>query len=70
MTIEFIEKEQIWQEEQTRYWFSVDGEEFCIADTNGEIQLLDSKGCPIEACNDHDRVKEALVPEYEKRIMD
>jgi hypothetical protein len=70
MTIEFIEKEQIWQEEQTRYWFLVDGEEFCIADTNGETQLLGSDGCPIEDCNDHNRVKAALIPEYKKRTMD
>lgn len=70
MNVEFIEKEQIWQEEQTRYWFTVEGENYCIADTNGDLQLLDSEGYPIEECNDHDGIKDALIPEYEKRIED
>ncbi len=68
MNIEFIEKEQDWQNETTRYWFSVDGESYCIADTNGETTLLDSEGYPIDDCNDHDKIKDALLPEYEKRI--
>lgn len=70
MKIEFIEKDQDWQNETTRYWFSVNNENYCIADQNGETSLLDSEGCQIEDCNDHDNIKDALLPEYEKHIMD
>lgn len=53
MTIKFIEKEQIWDLEQTRYWFDVDGVEWCLADENGDISLLDKNGEEIIDCNDH-----------------
>lgn len=70
MNIEFIEKDQDWQNETTRYWFSVNDESYCIADSNGETSLLDSEGYPIEECNDHDGIKAALLPEYEKCTND
>ena len=66
MIIEFIEKDQVYQEETTNYWFSVDGESYAISDCNGELSLLDSDGCP----GDNPRIFDALKPEYEKRIMD
>lgn len=66
--INFIEKESIQQEEQARYWFEVDGETFCLADTNGDLQLLDEEGYPIEECNGRDGVKEVLISEYEKYV--
>jgi len=46
MKIQFIDKEQDWENETTRYWFNVDGDDYCIADQNGEFTLLDSDGCP------------------------
>ena len=68
--IEFIEKENDFQDEVTRYWFSVNDENFCIADQNGELSLLDCDGYPIEECNDIDGIKALLIPEYEKHIND
>ena len=68
--IKFIEKEQDIQNETTRYWFSFAEENFCIADQNGELTLLDCDGMPIEDCNDHDGIKNILIPEYEKHILD
>jgi hypothetical protein len=44
--IKFVEKEQDWVNETTRYWFDVGGDKYCIADQNGEFTLLDSDGCP------------------------
>ena len=70
MSIKFLEKEQLWQHEQTRYWFEVDGENYCLADTNGNLDLLDSEGYPIEHCNDHDRIKDKLTPYYKRHIAD
>ncbi len=70
MQITFLSKEQDWENETTRYWFTVDGTEFCISDTNGYLSLLDSEGYPIEECNDHGNIKDALIPEYEKHIKD
>lgn len=46
--IEFIEADQNWIEEITRYWFKVGDETYAIADQNGDRTLLDSEGCPTD----------------------
>ena len=43
--IEFIEADQNWIEEITRYWFKVGDEVYGIADQNGDRTLLDSEVC-------------------------
>lgn len=43
----FIEKENIWQHEQTRYWFDVDGETYAVAESGSDKQILDSDGYPV-----------------------
>lgn len=72
MKIEFIDKDQIWTDEQTNYWFLVDGESYAIADQNGTLRLLDRDGCPMDdpRAADHDRIKDALLPHYEAHIND
>lgn len=70
MNINFLEKDQIYQNETTNYWFSVNGENYAISDCNGELKLLDSNGCPIESCNDHDGIKEVLMPYYNEHLLD
>jgi len=37
--IKFINKEQDWANETTRYWFNVDGDEYCIAHQNNDLTL-------------------------------
>jgi hypothetical protein len=69
MNIEFIEKDQIWSEEKTNYWFRVNGEPYAISDCSRELTLLDFEGFPVEECNGKG-IKDALIPEYEKRIND
>ena len=68
--IVFVDKDQNWQDETTNYWFLVDGESYGISDSNGEQRLLDSDGCPVEDCNDHDGIKALLMPHYENYIND
>lgn len=68
MKTEFLTKEQDWQNETTRYWFLVNGENYCIADNNGDLTLLDSEGYPIDDCNDHEGIKDALTKEYKNLI--
>ena len=70
MNIEFIEKDQVWQNETTRYWFDVDGVTYCIADNNGDLKLLDSEGFPIDDCNDFGSIKEKLTPLYLEHVLD
>ena len=53
MVIQHIETDRDGQSETTRYWHTVDGVDYCIADCCGSRTLLDSDGCPIEPCNDH-----------------
>lgn len=69
MNIQFVGIDKVGQSEQSNYWFDVDGDQYAIADNCGETKLLDSEGYPIEECNDHDRIKDALLSEYEKQIM-
>lgn len=70
MKIEFINKEQDYQNDQTRYWFDVDGVEYCIQDEIGGLSLLDHTGNEVLDCNDFDGIKAKLMPEYEKHIND
>lgn len=43
----FIEAEQDWPNATTRYWFLVDGREFCAAESGDDITYLDSEGYPL-----------------------
>ena len=47
MKVKFIEKDRIEQEEQTNYWFLIDGISYAIAEKNGELRVLDHQGYPI-----------------------
>ena len=67
MNVKPLSIEQDYQAETTRVWFSVDGEEYAIADNFDEgISLLDSEGYPIDDCNDHEGLKDALLPLYRR----
>lgn len=68
--IKYLTKDHIWQHEQTNYWFDVDGDQYAIADQNGNLSLLDSEGYPIDPCNDHDNVFDQLKPLYVGHIND
>jgi len=70
MNIEFVEKDQNWQEEHTMYWFEVNGESWGVRDKLHGKDLIDCDGCPVEACNDHDGVLELLLPHAEKHLLD
>ncbi len=78
MKIKFIDKEQDWANETTRYWFDVDGEDYCIADQNGDLTLLDCDGCPIQSEEKHTaqgnakkkKKKTTLIGEREKHMND
>ena len=47
--------DQNWQDETTIYWFNVDGDEYGVADCNGEKTILDSDGSPVNT-DDHKNV--------------
>jgi hypothetical protein len=66
MNIEFIEKDHISQEARTNFWFTVDEIDYAlsVADDYKDkvtVTLLDSDGCPVLACNDHNDVKGKLT---------
>lgn len=67
-TVTFLEKDQVWADETTWYWFDIDGQSYCIADCNGELTLLDNEGHPIDDCNDREGIKELLMPHYKAAI--
>ena len=61
LTASYITTDQNFQDETTNYWFLVDGESYALSDCNGELQLLDCDGCPVEPCNDHENIKQLLI---------
>jgi len=66
MNIKFIEKDHISQEACTNFWFTVDKSEWALSvDVEGEVTLLDSDGCPVSACNDHNDLKGKLMSQHE-----
>lgn len=56
MNIKFIEKEQDWQNEATRYWFEVDGEEYAAVESRGKTTIIDKNGDDV-----YDRALEAQL---------
>jgi hypothetical protein len=68
--IKFIEKDQIWQNETTNYWFNVNGKQWAVSDCRGELKLLDHDGYPVEPCNDRENLLELLTPHYQSHVSD
>ena len=55
MKIEFIHSD----ERSGIAWYEVNGESWGL--TIAEQRLIDCDGCPVEDCNDHDRIKDLLI---------
>lgn len=71
MNIEFIEKNQKWEEETTEYWFNVDGEQWAVLDCNGRLTLVDCLGYHVDQFDtQYEEMLEALTPHYESHIND
>lgn len=48
MSKQFIEKEQIWADGATRYWFYVDGEMYAVVEPGcHDPAVVDSEGYPV-----------------------
>jgi hypothetical protein len=51
-TAKFIEKEQLYQEETTRYWFDIDGEHYAIIESGNDCgersDVVDFQGYPVD----------------------
>lgn len=43
----YTTKDQNFSNEQTVYWFDVDGEEYGVSDQAGDICVVDCDGCPV-----------------------
>lgn len=61
MTAKFIAAEQIWQDEQTRYWFELDGAEYCVAESGPTVTYLRGDGDEINNAADRERVRRECV---------
>ena len=66
--IKFIDKEQDWANETTRYIFDVGGEEYIMADQNGDFTLLDSDGCPTLNSKSDRNIYKALMVKLNKMM--
>lgn len=46
--VKFTQKDNNWQDENTIYWFDVDGESYGVCESSyGDISVLDCDGCPV-----------------------
>jgi len=70
MEIKFIDKEQDWANQTTRYWFNVDGDYYCLADENGELTLLDCHGIAAMSTAIDYCIYNVLISEREKHLND
>ena len=68
MEIEFVSTQDDKQNGVFNCWFNVDGESYAISSSVDGKRLLDCDGCPVEPCNDHDNVCDALMAYYRKNI--
>ena len=66
MNIQHIETNQDWCNETTTYWFTVDGEQWAIADCNGDYDLLDEEGSAVVIEQYKIGIYEALEAEVNK----
>jgi len=65
MKIKFIEKHQVWADQITNYWFTVDNVDYAISDGNGNFTLIDADERIID---DQPEIKKALIEEYQQYI--
>jgi hypothetical protein len=42
--IKFIEKEQDWGNESTRYWFNFEGDEYAVVESGGQSKIINEDG--------------------------
>lgn len=61
MTAKFIEAEQVWQDEQTRYWFELDGAEYCVAESGPTVAYLRADGNELANQAEIERVRRECV---------
>lgn len=62
MIAKFIEKEQDWQNEATRYWFELDGQEYAVVESGPSVTVIDKDGCDINTDDAHNsHLKTALI---------
>jgi hypothetical protein len=68
--IDFLEKEILHQNDETRYWFRVDGEDYCISDCAGTLTMLDSKGCRVDEPSFRQiGIRNLLMTEYKSIVQ-
>jgi len=68
MKIEYIEKEQDWANEATRYWFRVDGEEYAVVESGaGPDTIIDKDGDDVYNRDLEAALRAALIVTDEMR---
>jgi len=60
-SITYISVDQDYQNEQTNFWFNVDGTEYGLVNCCGDLSLVNGAGYPVEECNYFDGVKDRLA---------
>ena len=65
--VQFIEKEQDWQNEATRYWFEVDGEEYAAVESGGQTTIINKDGDDVYDRDLEAQLKSLLVVTDEMR---
>lgn len=54
MNVTYLSKDNNWQNENTTYWFDVDGETYGVSDTSGDRIIVDSESCPVNTSDARD----------------
>jgi len=63
----FIEKEQDWANEATRYWFDVNGDEYAVVESGGQSTIINKDGDDVYDRAIEAELKAALIVTEEMR---
>lgn len=57
---EYTGKDQNWQDEQTTYWFDIDGDVYGVVESDSDSKIVDVDGCPIDGMGGEQEIRSAL----------
>ena len=46
--VKYVEKDQVWMEAATIYWFNIDGVLWGVHESEGLVSYLDYQGYPVD----------------------
>lgn len=59
--VNYTGKDQNWQDEQTTYWFDVEGDVYGVVEGCTDCSIVDVDGCPISGNGNESQITSLLA---------